>query len=189
MSSKSKDSPPAGPTPEMLIVVKTVIGALLSFGFGRTPGTVPDNLLLELCPSIIVICGFLVTYSLYDVMAVGLVKHKYKLFDIKDFNKEYPTRLPEEIFLAERTQMNQLEQLPVFLVGTLAFSTLVNGHVGAIMAFVWVVLRRLYAKRYRNSVGVPFKDKNLTAFTIPCYFIVNTLLLGSAVHAIRWMVA
>lgn len=93
----------------------------------------------------------------------------------------------EQAHLAERAQMNQVEQLPSFLMGTLFFSVLVNGTVGALLAAIWAVLRRAYAHRYRNSVGVPMAQKGLTTYTIPCYFIVNTMLAGASVHTLRCM--
>jgi hypothetical protein len=102
--------------------------------------------------------------------------------------KDFPSKLPESAFLAERAQMNQLEQMPSFLIGIISFSILVNGKVGAVLGFIWVILRRMYASRYRNSVGKKFRDKGLGTFTVPCYFILDTLLMGSAVHACRWMI-
>jgi hypothetical protein len=117
-------------------------------------------------------------------MAAGVTKaaHGYEAKLYKDL----PAQMPEEVFLAERAQMNQIEQLPSFLMGTTCFSILVNGHVGALLALTWTILRRLYARRYRQSVGLTL-GKGLATFTLPCYFIVNTMLMGSAVHALRWV--
>ena len=78
------------------------------------------------------------------------------------------------------------EQMPLFLIGTVCFSVLVNGTVGAILGLVWVILRRMYASKYRSSMGKKFRDKGLASLTVPCYFIVNTLVTASAVHALRW---
>ena len=165
------------------------LGALASFFLGRKPGTLPDGpkLAAELCPSIIVICIFLTLYSLLDVMGCGLAKARAGLPDL-DY-KDFPARFPEEVFLAERAQSNQVEQMPCFIVGIICFSTLVNGNAGAFLGLVWVIIRLVYADRYRKSVGKKFKDKDLAPLTVPCYFILNTLLMGSAIHALRWIVA
>jgi hypothetical protein len=79
--------------------------------------------------------------------------------------------------------------MPAFLVGILLFSVLVNGNVGALLGLVWVILRRMYASKYRKSAGTMYADKGLGQFTIPCYFIVNTLLMGAAAHALRWIIS
>ena len=183
MSSQEQSDDPAAPSPTVILGVYTVIGSILSFSVGHTPGRLPDSVLAEVCPSIAVICFFLCTYSVYDVMACGVVKAKHRIF-LKE--RSSPKDLPEEVFLAERAQMNQVEQLPVFLVSTMCFSVLVHGKVGALLALVWCILRRLYASRYRNSVGIPIDKKGLSNYTIPCYFLVNAMLMGSVVHALRW---
>lgn len=185
----SKKSPPEqnGP-PSAVAIFATygILGAALSFFCGHDPGYVPENLVAELCPSIIVISLFLVTYSLYDVMACGVTRAARQ-----DLTKKYDdtvrTTTPEAVHLAERAQANQVEQMPLFLVATITFSALVNGKVGATLAMMWSILRRLYASRYRNSVGVPPQDKGLATYTLPCYFILNAMLMSSAVHALRWV--
>jgi len=91
------------------------------------------------------------------------------------------------VHLAQRAQLNQVEQFPCFLVSTISFSVLVNGNLGACLAGVWSILRMLYASTYRKSVGIQPSKKGLGIYTIPCYFILNTMLMGSAIHAIRWM--
>ena len=57
-----------------LVTVFTLQGAALSFLFGREPGTLPDDIVKELAPSIVVLCGFLISYELCDVMSVGMAK-------------------------------------------------------------------------------------------------------------------
>jgi uncharacterized MAPEG superfamily protein len=183
----SKKSPPAAPpSPIAIFVTYGILGAALSFSFGHDPGYVPDNLVAELCPSIIVISLFLVTYSLYDVMECGVTRAAHQ-----DLTKKYDdtvrTTTPEAVHLAERVQANQVEQMPLFLVATITFSVLVNGKVGAVLAVLWSILRRLYASRYRNSVGIPPQEKGLATYTLPCYFILNAMLMSSAIHALRWV--
>jgi uncharacterized MAPEG superfamily protein len=182
----AKPAPPSPPpSVTAIFALYVVLGTAASFLAGEDPGTLPDEIVRAICPSIGVISMFLISYSVLDVMASGLSKVEHMPKDYKYF----PSRLPEEVFLAERAQMNQLEQMPLFIFGTLSFSLLVNGRVGAILALAWAILRRLYARAYRRSVGVPFNTKGLATYTIPCYFIVNTMLMGSAVHALRWAVA
>ena len=88
-------------------------------------------------------------------------------------------------FLALRAQTNQVEQLPGFLVGALSFSILVNGTVGAVLSLIWAVLRRIYASRYRSAMGQTIKESKIGNFTIPAYFALNAMLMGTAVHCAR----
>jgi uncharacterized MAPEG superfamily protein len=175
------------PSKAVILCIDLVLGTVASFLFGRKPTTLPDSLVAEICPSIIVVCAFLTSYSLWDVMGAGMAKAEVGLPDL-DY-KDSPSKLPESAYLAERAQMNQLEQMPSFLFGIMCFSILVNGMAGAVLGLVWVILRRLYASRYRNSVGKKFKDKDLGTFTVPCYIILDTMFMGSAIHACRWMIA
>eukprot|EP00978_Attheya_sp_CCMP212_P013444 scaffold33811_cov52-Attheya_sp.AAC.2 len=179
-SKKSQGAPPVA----VIFALYIALGTAVSFLAGGDPGTLPEDIVRALCPSIVVISIFLTSYSVFDVMAAGVAKadHGYMAKDYKDF----PLQLPEQAFLAERAQSNQLEQIPLFIFATLSFSLLVNGWFGAILALAWTVLRRLYARAYRHSVGVPFNKKGLGTYTIPCYFILNTMLMGSAIHALRW---
>ena len=190
MPSSSPSDPPEAkpPSAEAILGIYVVLGSLMSFLVGRSPGTIAE--VEELLPSVVVVCLFLVSYSVYDVMSSGLAKVKEgkASFIFKDY-KDWPARIPEEAYLAERAQMNQLEQMPCFLIGMTSFSVLVNGTVGALMGLIWVVLRRIYAAKYRASAGKKMADKGLGGFTIPCYFILNTLLMGSVVQAVRWMAA
>jgi uncharacterized MAPEG superfamily protein len=124
-------SPPPKPPPKgVILCIDLVLGSLASFLLGREPTTLPENLVAEICPSIIVVCAFLISYSLFDVMGSGIAKTEVGLpyMDYKDI----PSKLPESAYLAERAQMNQLEQMPSFLVGILCFSVLVNGTAGAV---------------------------------------------------------
>ena len=41
----------------------------------------------------------------------------------------------------QRAQMNQVEQMPGFLIGISLFSILVNGTVGAVLGLAWVIWR------------------------------------------------
>ena len=61
----------------------------------------------------------------------------------------------------------ELSEMPTFLIGTICFSVLVNGTVGALLGLVWVILRRMYASKYRQSMGKKFADKGLASFTLP----------------------
>jgi len=46
---------------------------LSSYLFGNNPGESKD-IISELCPSIVVICLFMIYYEVYDVMGVGIAK-------------------------------------------------------------------------------------------------------------------
>lgn len=191
MTSQSAPASTQGGSPAVTITIGLVylaLGVAASILAGRDhPEILPEDAARELCPSIAVVSVFLTTYYLFDVMPAGMAKADcgYMSLNYDDF----PLRLPERAFLAERAQANQVEQLPAFLFATMSFSLLVNGRLGAALALAWSGLRRLYARAYRNSVGVPYSKKGLSAYTLPCYFIVNTMLLGTAVHILRWFAA
>ncbi|CAB9497608.1 expressed unknown protein [Seminavis robusta] len=173
----------AEPSPFVILITYVVLGTLLSFLAGREPGMLPENIHREMAPSLIVVCGFLVSYSLWDVMAVGVAKTKANYMEHS--YKDLPKHIPEEVYLAVRVQTNQVEQMPVFLIGTLSCAFFVNGTVAAVMALLWAILRRQYASLYRSSVGVPLAKIGLQKFTIPAYFLSNAMCMAVAVHSLR----
>ena len=179
----SKKQPPSA---VVLIATYGFLGGITSYLFGNNPGEIPQDIISELCPSIVVICLFLVYYECYDVMGVGIAKINNSDM-LKKKYEDTATFIPEAVYLAQRAQLNQVEQFPCFLVSTISFSILVNGKLGATLAAVWGILRMKYASTYRNSVGIQPSKKGLGIYTIPCYFILNTMLMGSAIHGIRWM--
>ena len=67
----------------------TFLGAALAFLFGREAGTLPDDIVKELTPSIIVVCGFLISYEFCDVMGVGMAKGRTGIFE-QTYNRTYP---------------------------------------------------------------------------------------------------
>lgn len=180
-------SPPSAPA---IFLVYSVLGVVLSYTFGRDPsGTLlpdADDFVHDVAPTIIVICLFLTSYSLLDVMGVGIVKERHGLV-----SKTYPSvasNPPEEVYLAQRVQTNQVEQLPGFLVGSICFTILVNSRVGAVLSLIWAVLRRMYASSYRASVGKPINKAGITKFTIPAYFVLNSMLMGTVVQCVRALI-
>mmetsp|Transcript_26301 Transcript_26301/g.39828 ORF Transcript_26301/g.39828 Transcript_26301/m.39828 type:complete len:193 (-) Transcript_26301:122-700(-) len=181
-STNTKEPPP--PPVSAIFLIYALLGTLLSFTAGREPGTFPtDDILLELSPTLIVVCLFLVSYSLLDVMAVGIAKHKHNLG-----SESYGPSMnnpPEEVYLAQRVQTNQVEQLHGFLIASISFSFVVNGKVGAALALIWAVLRRMYASTYSASIGKPISQAGLTKFTIPAYFVLNAMLMGTVVQCLR----
>eukprot|EP01082_Thalassiosira_pseudonana_P000661 g617.t1 g617 contig10:400585-401190(-) len=174
------------PSPLTIGVMYLLIGAFLSFTSGRDPSQPlsPEDLIDGLVPTIVVICLFLVSYSLYDVMAVGGEKMKHGLTD-KTYASYSASKLPEEVYLAQRAQLNQVEQMTSFVVSSISFSLLVNGKLGAVLSFIWTVLRRYYASKYRAAAGKRFDQMGLGAYTIPAYFIMNGMLMGSVVQCVR----
>jgi MAPEG family len=185
-SNIESSSPP--PPKEVLLIVYLVLGGLLSFFAGREPGTLPDNIHAELAPVLIVACGFLVSYSLWDVMEVGIAKQEAK-YPERSYAQLCGKPEPERLYLAQRVQTNQVEQMPAFLFGSLSCALFVNGNVAGIMALAWAILRRMYASTYRKAVGAPSMVAiGLVKFTVPCYFLCNSMLMASAVHAVRCLV-
>ena len=186
-ASATSNSPPE-PQPLPILFVYFALGSLISFWWGREPGTLPDDTLREIAPALIVVCCFLVSYSLWDVMAVGTAKIRCKVAENPHADvtaNDYNGKLPEEVYLAIRVQTNQVEQMPVFLVGTLSCALFVNGNVAFIMSLMWFILRRRYATVYRNAVGKRFLDIGLGAYTIPAYFISNAMVMATCAQAIR----
>ena len=166
-----------------LVTIFTFIGSSFAFIFGREPGSLPEDIVKELAPSIIVVCGFLISYELFDVMGVGLAKGRHGILELS--YKDLPVKDAEEIFIRQRVLTNQLEQMPLFITGTFLFSLLVNGQIGGILSLAWVVLRRKYAVAYKNGEGKKMKQIGIANFTIPCYFIVNTMVVSSGIQALR----
>lgn len=184
---------PEPPAPAVLLAFYTLLGTIISFAFGREPTSVltvgndGPNMFVELAPTILVICGFLTSYSLYDCMAVGLAKRSANLLHqtyLETTSAKTPA-IPEAVYLAQRAQTNQVEQLPGFIVGALACAFLVNGTVAAVLALLWSVLRRGYARQYRRSVGKRFCDMGLAQYTVPAYMASNALLMSAVVHGLR----
>lgn len=173
-------SPP--PSPYIILVLYVFLGTVLSYTVGRTPvGRLPDDILRELAPTLLVICAFITSYSLFDVMAVGIAK-------ADPANSKHD---PDLAYLAQRVLTNQIEQLPVFLVGSLGCALLVNGTAAAVLALAWTILRRCYAVLYRNGVGRPLATtlSQLTVTTIPAYFVAHTMLMATAIHVVRYVIA
>mmetsp|Transcript_6826 Transcript_6826/g.10664 ORF Transcript_6826/g.10664 Transcript_6826/m.10664 type:complete len:194 (-) Transcript_6826:2670-3251(-) len=166
-----------------LVTVFTLQGAALSFLFGREPGTLPDDIVKELAPSIVVLCGFLISYELCDVMSVGMAKGRNGI--LEQTYRDLPVKEDEEVYLRQRVLTNQLEQMPLFIVGTLLCALLVNGTIAGIMSLSWVLLRRMYASTYKRGGGMKLKQIGIAKFTIPCYFICNTMVAASGVQAVR----
>ena len=94
--------------------------------------------------------------------------------------------MPEPVKLALRAQTNQVEQMASFMVSTLSFSFFVNGMVGGIRGLLWVTLRMMYTSTYRASVGVNWDKKGLGTYTIPCYFLLNSMASATALHMLRY---
>jgi hypothetical protein len=169
----------------MMVLTYLVLGALVSLTAGRTPGTLPANILTEVAPAFLVVCAFLVSYSVWDVLAVGLLGVGLANQKTKCGEPFLPPRLPEQVYLAQRVLTNQVEQMPIFLVGSLSCALLVNGRVAGVLSLIWVGLRRRYATVYRGAAGVPVADVGLSTYTIPAYLVSHTMLLAAAVQAVR----
>jgi len=166
-----------------LVTMFTLLGAALSFLFGREPGTLPDDIIKELAPSIVVVCGFLISYEFCDVMGVGMAKGRKGI--LEQSYKDLPAKEDEEVYLRQRVLTNQLEQMPLFIVGTFLCALLLNGKVASILSLVWVVLRRMYASTYKRAGGKKLKQIGLAKFTVPCYFICNTMVMAVGIQAVR----
>eukprot|EP00971_Amphidinium_carterae_P105800 2095201-Amphidinium_carterae.1 len=112
-----------------------------------------------------VLCCFVMMYSLLDVMGAGKAKASCKVNDVPYAKQD--AKLPEEAYLAERAQMNQVEQFTGFAISTLSFAFFVNGFAAGVMSALYTVLRFLYTSKYRQSVGKTMENMGLTQYTIP----------------------
>jgi uncharacterized MAPEG superfamily protein len=164
-----------------------VLGSAISFLTGREPGTLPDNILKELAPPVIVVCIFLVHYELFDCMGVGLAKLKFQSFTGMSYNEYSKIQIPEDVYLAQRVQTNQVEQMPVFLSGIISCALFVNGTVAAILGLLWSILRMRYGYVYRDSVGMKHEHamKRIGQCTTPAYFLAVSMMMSAAIHALR----
>lgn len=178
----SSDSQP--PPAFAILLVYTGLGFLIAFLFGKDDPSNQD-FVQELAPVIIVSCGFLVSYELLDVMAVGAAKLKSKCHDKRSSKDEINQVQDEEVYLAQRVQTNQVEQMTPFLIGSYSCALLVDGKVAGVLAMCWAILRRAYATQYRASVGIPVSKAGLAKYTVPCYFIVNVMLMASVIQSAR----
>mmetsp|Transcript_12265 Transcript_12265/g.17611 ORF Transcript_12265/g.17611 Transcript_12265/m.17611 type:complete len:194 (+) Transcript_12265:437-1018(+) len=166
-----------------LVTVFTLQGAALAYLFGRDPGTLPDDIVKELAPSIVVVCGFLISYEFCDVMSVGMAKGRAGI--LEQTYRDLPVKEDQEVYFRQRVLTNQLEQMPLFIVGTFLCALLVNGTIAGIMSLAWVVLRRMYASTYKRGGGMKLKQIGIAKFTIPCYFLCNTMVAAAGIQAIR----
>ena len=178
------------PSPYGLLIVYTILGTIVSFVFGRDPSSfsslemTPTFVQQELAPTIIIICGFLITYSVFDVLGVGIAKIETN-YHLKGYYKDLPNKMPEAVYLAQRTQTNQVEQMTGFLFGSLSCCFWVNGKVSSILSLIWVISRRFYSSTYRNSVGTSFEKMGLSKFTLPAYLSLNTMVASVGIQALR----
>lgn len=171
--------PPHGIT---ILPMYIAFGAITSFGFGREPGTLPTDWLAELKFPALATCVFVTCYNLFDTLGVGRVRAKYSYFDTTSSNGP----VPEEVALALRAQANQVEQFPTFLAALWLYSFFVSGFAGGVMGGMWTLLRQLYSATYRSSAGISPAKKGLGKFTLPCYFLVNAMAMGTVVHVVRF---
>lgn len=66
---------------------------------------------------------------------------------------------------AQRAQMNQVEQMPIFFVLMWTCAVLVNGHFAGAVGLVWVFIRIGYSSVYRST-----KERStILSFTLPAY--------------------
>jgi len=157
-------------------------GVITSFGFGREPGTLPHDWFDEFKYPALTTCVFVVCFNLFDTLGVGRARAKHAYLDATNNQG-----MPEEVALALRAQANQVEQFPGFLAALWLYSFFVNGFSGGVMGSMWTVLRQLYSSTYRNSAGATVSEKGLGKFTLPCYFLLNAMAMGTVVHIVRFM--
>jgi len=172
----------------IILATYLALGIAISFVAGREPGTPPEDALRELAPSVLVIAAFLTHYQLVDVMGVGTAKRSFENDTARLHHGDYAARsLHCSVYLAQRAQTNQVEQLPVFVLGTLGCAWFVDGRVAALLAAAWVGIRIRYAAAYRDSAGLTHGETmaRIARYTVPAYFISTSMVTATGVHALR----
>ena len=104
--------------------------------------------LKEAAPTLLIHYLFLVSYTRFDMIPVGEAMMK-----TKHMFAPYGTPVPHEVHLAQRDQLNTIEEWPGFVLGSFSFSMFVNPTVGAALTLGYTMIRRIYSRQYRNSVG------------------------------------
>ena len=186
--ASAKQEKSSAPPASVILAMYIGLGAAISFLTGREPGTLPDNLLHELAPSVVVLTIFLTYYELADCLGTGICKGEHLKARANMLYKQYAALPePEACFLAQRAQTNQVEQMNVMIVGTVACAIYVNGYTAAVLAGLWSLLRMQYSQTYRKSLGLEYGRvmKGISAYTIPCYFLANAMLVSAGIHAVR----
>jgi len=79
-----------------------------------------------------------------------------------------------------RVHGNQVEQLLAFYPAYWMFSIFVDPRIGFVIAAVWNALRFGYSLEYRKG----FSPK-LFRYTLPCYALIQIMMIGSAIQAGR----
>ncbi|CEM03494.1 unnamed protein product [Vitrella brassicaformis CCMP3155] len=116
---------------------------------------------------------WIVRYQLIDVLGVGFLRRKHQIrFPIMTGNDEFER--------AVRAQMNQVEQMPIFLTLMWMFSIMVSPLWGALLGSAWVILRHAYAATYRKSAKVSV----LLRLTIPAYSVLIAMMVGIIVRVV-----
>jgi len=123
-------------------------------------------------------------------MAVGAAKRGTMAGDAS-YRQYGMEPVSEEVYLAQRVLTNELEQMPGFFLGTIGCAIYINGNVAAGMALCWSLIRIGYGIVYRGSVGLKYKQvmERIVRFTIPSYFISNTMVMATTIHAVRLLSA
>jgi hypothetical protein len=158
-------------------VVVAVIAAIV-FGKDLSEPTPIKDLGFSLLAS----SFFLMIYTV-DLMSIGHLRTKFKLWD--SYVQLDRSKTPEALLLAERAATNQSEQLGTFFVALWLGTFLLNARFSGICGLLWVALRALYVQTLRTSDGQKWAEKNVGKFTIPCYFLISTMLMGSTVNVLR----
>ena len=96
----------AAPNLAAIFFMYSLLGVFLCFAAGRTPaGALPDDVVAELWLPVLAVSFFITTYSVFDVLGVGIVKEKYKITEKKAAEQAIATS-PEELILAQRAQVS-----------------------------------------------------------------------------------
>jgi MAPEG family len=175
----------APPIPAV-IVSQIVFGAIAAFVFGKdlsSSSSVLMNIQVQDLALTLIACSLFSATWTYDLMSVGVIRHKYKLWD--EYINLDKSKTPHDVLVTERAAQNQIEQYPIFMLSLWLGTFLLHSQLAGAMGIVWGILRSSYTSKMRNSAGQKWIDKGLGNITVPCYMIISTLINGSVINVLR----
>jgi MAPEG family len=123
-----------------------------------------------LLPAVVTAAQILL-FNFKDTLAVGNARKKHGVAPPKGIGHA------AELDYALRVHANQVEQQTPFFVSLWVSAVLVSPLFAGIFGAIWVVLRQVYAHKYRAG-GF---SMDLLRYTIPCYMCINVLAIAPIV--------
>ena len=176
----------AAPAWWVLASIYCTLGWVFVHFYGRPFASVAhEDLAHEFAVPLLAIASFVLSYEIFDCMGVGIVAianaHKFKDGKISERFQTPVVDLPSDYVRALRAQSNQIEQMPFFMAMLLGAVLFVDGVAVGMLGVVYCFTRALYGRAYRAG-GL---TSALSAYTMPCYFMMGTVAGINVVGAIQ----